>query len=109
MPTKHKLEHTMVNPNLPSALKNTQVLHTGVFSFWSNCKPKLYKKIKNYQFCNSTHNKKALRLYTNEYKLLNFAQVFRFLKENSSAEVITDSPLTSTAGSPQFFHFAMKN
>lgn len=109
MPTKHKLEHTTVNPNLPSALKNTQVLHTGVFPLGATANQSYIRKIKNYQFCNSTHNKKALRLYTNEYKLLNFAQVFRFLKENSSAEVITDSPLTSTAGSPQFFHFAMKN
>lgn len=75
MPTKHKLEHTVVNSTLcPQKAPKYPIQ---LSSSGSNCKPKLYKK--NYQFFNSTQQESTQTLLTSIhhsvlYKSLSFQE-----------------------------------
>lgn len=109
-PSEHKLERATVACNLPSAPEKYQILHTAFFSSRSNCKQKLCETSISFVIQHTTGKHSDFTLMGTNYSVWHESLILIFFyKENSSAEVITDSPFSSTAGCPQFFHLAMKN
>ena len=60
----------MVTSNLPSAPEKYQNTPYSVFFLQKQLQMEIMQD--KYQFCNSTHNRKTLRFYTDGCKLLSF-------------------------------------